>query len=276
MIVFFENLRIGYYPNIQQLKIQNSLHRFFNRTCAEIKTEGSYNDFKLIDFCVVCYMFSEFYFERSLEDFKLSTRFETGVNVDCGGYKPMEIMQRYNSYQAGTSIVDFQTIEPYGSRIEKPTTRKVFLSDYQLKSYDKAVESKLSGRNLLRYEIVYGQIRKIRSVLGTQEINLGTLCKWENWKLLGDYLVETYSRIKKLPLITSSKLTIEEINMIHAVSNKHLRKDLSTNLSRHYYSKYLNECKTVYNRISVLEDNYHEVMHKKIADKVKLLYTNGN
>lgn len=274
MIVFFEGLRVEYYPNIQQLKMRNSLHKFYNRVLADIKLDGNHNDFRLIDFKILASIFSELYFERSVNDFKLSTRFETGVNIDCGGYKPMDIIQRYESYQVGNTIVNFETMEPWGNSVGKPTVRKAFLSDYQLKFYNKSKEANLSKSNLMRFECIFGKVRKVRAVLGANEISLDTLCKWENWKLLGDNLVDTYSRIKKLPLINGEKMSIQEINMIHAVCSKNLKKDLSTHLSKHYYTKYLKDCKDVYEKISMSEDNFHQIIHEKISDKVKFLYTN--
>src|SRR5690606_1657932 len=112
-------------------------------------------------------------------------------------------------------------------------------------------------------------------VLGVDdEITLDALCKWENWKLLGDNLIDTYDKIKKLPLINDGKLTIDEINQLHAYTNKRLKADLSGNLTKHYYTKYLKDCKAVYDRMSMSEGNFHEVVRTKIVDKVKFLYTN--
>src|SRR5690606_1311193 len=86
MVTYFENLRLEYYPNSNQLKMKNSLHKFFNRTLADVKIDGNYNDFRFSDFYVLCGFFSELYLRRDLKDFKLSTKFETGLNIDCGGY----------------------------------------------------------------------------------------------------------------------------------------------------------------------------------------------
>lgn len=270
MVVHLENLKLEYYPNAKMLKIRNSLHKFYNRTYADIKIDGNHNDFCFSNFVSLSYMLSEFYFERDLKEFKISTKLETGINIDTGGYKPMDILERYQSFQVCNSINHFETIDTWGGTIGKPKTRKVFMSDYQLKLYNKSAESKLAKVNLLRMEIVYGQLRKIRSVLGVTDISLETLTELKSWLSLGNYLNDCYNNIKKIPF-TSRDLTVDELNKVYAFCNKSLKKDLATHLSRHNYSKYIDECKEVYNKISQSEDNYHNVIGDKIFSKIKYL-----
>lgn len=276
MVVYFENLRIEYYPNSQILKMKNSLHRFHNRVYADIKIDGNYNDFCFTDFYAICDLLSTLYFERDIKDFKVSTKFETGLNIDVGGYKPMDIMERYLSFQSHNSIVEIKTMEPWGGAIGKPTTMKGFMSDYQIKCYNKSVESKLVGINLMRLEVVYGELRKLRSVLGLDshaEISLENLNQIESWKTLGGYIMSCYNNIKKIPL-TDRDLTIDELNKIYAYCHKGLKKDLFKNLSRHYHTKYMDECKEVYNHIAKSEDNYHNVIEQKMLDKIEFLWKN--
>ncbi len=276
MVVYFENLKIEYYPNSKQLKIKNSLHRFYNRAYADIRIDGNHNDFCRSNFDSVCYLFSELYFKRDIKDFKVSTKLETGVNIDVGGYKPMEIMERYESFQVHNSINLFETIDAWGGVIGKPLTRKVFMSDYQLKFYSKSGVSKLAGINLMRMEVVYGQIRKLRSVLGMdakEEINLENLMGVCNWKLLGNYMMDCYNNIKRIP-ITERNLTIDELNKVYAYCNKSQKKDLAKHLSRHHFSKYMDDCKEVYNLIDKSEDNFHNVVRDKILNKIDFLLKN--
>lgn len=276
MVVYLENLKIEYYPNSQQLKTKNSLHRFYSRAYADIRIDGNHNDFCRSNFDSICYLLSEFYFEREIKDFKVSTKLETGVNIDVGGYKPMEIMERYESFQVHNSINLFETIDAWGGAIGKPLTRKVFMSDYQLKFYSKSGVSKLAGSNLMRMEVVYGQLRKLRSVLGLdakEDINLENLMGVDNWKLFGDYLMTCYNNIKKIPL-TDRDLTIDELNKIYAYCSKSLKKDLARHLSRHHYSQYMDECKGIYHHIDRSEDNFHNVIEQKILDKIEYLWKN--
>ena len=276
MKVKLENLQITFYPNSNKLNISNSLHKFYNRTYADLIIDGNHNDFCYSNFISLMFMFSEFYFERDLKDFELSTKFETALNIDVGGYKPMDIMERYLSYQSHNSIVAFKTIEPWGGAIGKPTTMKAFMSDYQVKCYNKSAESKLTGINLMRLELVYGQLRKLRSVLGlgvNAEITLENLTQIESWKALGSYIMNCYNNIKKIPL-TERNLTIDELNKIYAHCHKGLKIDISKHLSRHHYSKHMDECKEVYNRIFKSKDNYHNVIEQKILNKIEYLWKN--
>lgn len=272
MKVKFENLNITFYPNSNKLNIANSLHKFFNRTYADVKFDGNYNDFCLSNFSSLMYLFSEFYFERDLKDFEVSTKFEAGVNVDVGGFKPMDIMERFESYQVCNSINSFETIDKWGGSIGKAIMRKVFLSDYQLKAYSKSAESNLSNMNLLRFEVVVGQIRKLRSILGVNEITLQTLDNYNSWKVLGDYVDSCYRNIKKIPL-NQRDLTIDELNKVYAYCNKNFKMDIAKHLSRHNYTKYMNECKDVFMKVSQQEDNYHNTLEEKISNKIKYLYS---
>lgn len=270
MKVKFENLLITFYTNSNKLNISNSLHKFYNRTYADLIIDGNYNDFCYSNFNELMFMFSEFYFERDLKDFNISTKFETGVNIDLGAYKPMEIMEKFESYQVCNSINSFETIDTWGGKVGKPIMRKSFLYDYQLKAYSKSAESNLTNVNLLRFEIVYGSLKKLRSVLQVNDITLETLTNIDSWKGFGDYLDNCYRNIKKIPLIDRD-LTIDELNKVYAYCSKNFKKDISKHLSRHNYTKYMNECKEVYLNISQQENNFQNTVENKISSKIKYL-----
>lgn len=136
-------------------------------------------------------------FERPTHDFLLSTPIEVGVNIDIVGLTPFEVISRYQSYLAGSSNNAFHTIEPIGKG--KPIMRKCFFSDYRIKFYDKSKQAKLIGQNILRYELVFNQLRKVRAILGRQSLTLETLCERETWTCFGLYLVKVYKSIKKTP-----------------------------------------------------------------------------
>jgi hypothetical protein len=270
--VDFYNLRIYYYPDSRLLLIKNSVHKFYNASISHMQLAENYNDFHLTDMIAVAEVLSKLYFNRPIEDFELSTNLEVGINVDIIGFKPFDIIDRYLSYQVYNTSNSFVTSEPRGDK-GKPIMRKCYLSDYQLKFYDKSKQAKINFKNVLRYEVVFGQLRKIRAVLGEDKLTMKTLCQYETWKKFGDYLLEVYSNIRKLPLIENVGIQIEDLNKIHAHCSKHFKEDLIRAMPKSIYNRVRIENQRVYNNWNIAPENIHLQIENSIKNKINQLTT---
>lgn len=263
---YVDNLKYSYYPNTNILRIQNSLHKYFN----SFDGDGScnnINDFTLSNARCVAEVLSIVYVDRDINDFNVSAVFEFGLNIDTP-INPYSIIERYLAYQVHNTINDFSTCEP---RKGKPIMRKSYQNDYDVKFYDKGKESEIGGVNILRYELVFKQIRKLRSVLGENEITLQTVLEDYNWKKLSDYMIEVYKNIKKSPILLNEKLNYEQIKSIHMFGNKTFKQDLSRYLSKSEFNKLMKFSKSTYDEINEMEDNVHNLIKRKIYEKLDIL-----
>jgi hypothetical protein len=238
------NLRINYFPNDRSLVVKNSLHKFYNSSVGDLKTADNYNDFHFTDMLAVADILSEVYFNRSIEELELSTNLEVGVNIEVIGYKPFDIIDRYLSYQVCNSSNSFVTCEPRGDK-GKPLMRKCYMSDYQLKFYDKSKQANINHMQILRYEVVFSQLRKIRAVLSKETLTMKTLCEVDTWCCFGDYLLQAYNNIRKLPII-DLQVEIPALNKIHSYCDKHFKEDLIRSMSKSAYNRARIENKAVY------------------------------
>ncbi|MCC2599780.1 hypothetical protein [Sphingobacterium sp. FBM7-1] len=267
IIVFYHyNLKLIYYPNSNILRIKNSLHKYFNSIDGDSSCNNM-SDFTLSDARCVAEILSVVYIDRDISDFKISAVFEFGLNVKAP-IAPFSIIERYMAYQVHNSINEFTTCEP---RKGKPIMRKSYLSDYDLKFYDKGKASELSGLNILRYELVFKQIRKLRTVLGEREVTLETLLEDYNWKKLSDYMIEVYRNIKKSPLLLNNTLDVHQILNIHIFGNKTLKQDLARHLSKSEFNALMKESKGIYTEISESEDDLHNIIERRIHEKLDIL-----
>ncbi len=267
----FENLRIFYYPDSRLLFIKNSIHKFYNKSIGQMKLAENYNDFYLTDMRALASIFSELYFNRPIEDFELSTNLEVGVNLETVGCKPFDVIDRYLSYQVGNNSNSFVTCEPRGDK-GKPITRKCYLSDYNLKFYDKSKQAKINSSNILRYEVVFGQLRKIRAVLGEDHLTMQTLCEFETWKKFGDYILRVYDGIRKLPIIEKD-IPHSEIYQIHGHCSKHLKEDLQRTMTKSEYNKIRIANAEIYNYWNSHSNNVHLQIENKLKNKINQLIT---
>ena len=105
------------------------------------------------------------------------------------------------------------------------------MSDYQLKFYDKSKQAKINYMQILRYEVVFGQLRKIRAVLNKDVLTMQTLCELDTWQCFGAYLIEAYGYIRKLPII-DGQIELSDLNKIHAHCDKHFKDDLIRSMSK--------------------------------------------
>ncbi|SEA92445.1 hypothetical protein [Pedobacter hartonius] len=267
----FENLRIFYYPDTRVLFIKNSLHKFYNKSIGRLQLAENYNDFHLTDMLAVADIFSELYFNRPIEDFELSTNLEVGVNIEIARYKPFDIMDRYLSYQVGNNSSSFITCEPRGDK-GKPIMRKCYLSDYNLKFYDKSKQAKINFSNILRYEVIFCQLRKIRAVLGEDHLTMQTLCEFETWKKFGDYILRVYNGIRKLPIV-EKHIPQREIYQIHGHCSKHLKEDLQRELTKSEYNNIRIANAETYDYWNTNANNVHVQIENQLKNKINHLVT---
>lgn len=260
------NLRIRYFPNVQELVIQNSIHNFFNAVCnSAIQLPVNHTDFDRSNMQEVSQLLSKT-FNRPLSDFKLFGKFEYGVNIDTGVIKPFDIIERWQSYTYGTTN-DFHIIAPNRG---KPFQKTAFLTDYRIKAYDKGKQAELPKINLLRFEIVLTGVKKLRQLLKRSTITLQDLNNIETWKILYNNLVFIYDHIMKLPLWNAHP-SIDDLYTIHNYANKNLNADLKKIMSKAQFQNMRRAQRDVYEKYNNAPGNIHQIIRHKIIEKYPLL-----
>jgi len=251
------------------------MHKYYNAELGDLKQYANHNDFTFFDFQLVCEDWSKHIFERPLEDFRLSTNFEVGINIELAQYKPFDVLAHYMSYVT-TSTNEFYTSPPPNLK-GKPIQRMCYLSDYKIKGYDKSKQSKIALKeDLLRYEIVYTELRKIRNALElpkASNISLLTLNNKHTWDMLFSDILKMYDAIKKIPMISDGYPSVD-INKVHSYCNKIKAADIKRNMNINTYNKLRASFKKVYNHYDQLPTNYHMVVRQKLVDKYNELILN--
>jgi CRISPR/Cas system CSM-associated protein Csm2 small subunit len=251
------------------------MHKYYNAMLGDLKQYVNHNDFTFFDFQLVCEDWSKNIFERPLEDFRLSTNFEVGVNIELTQYKPFDVLAHYMTYVT-TSTNEFYTCPPKNLK-GKPIQRMCYVSDYKIKGYDKSKQSEIVLKaDILRYEVIYTELRKIRSSLGlskTAEISLQTLNDKQAWHKLFTDIIKMYDAIKKIPLL-SEGYHLEDIPKVHAYCNKIMAADFKRNMNINTYNKLRASYKKVYNHYDRLPTNYHMIVRRKMVDKYNSLIIN--
>lgn len=266
--VDWSNLRFKYYPNNQVLTLSNSLHKFYNLEFNELlMSPVNHNNFSYSDFYTVASYLSEWVFQKSLNELNISSRFEFGFNISTDSHKPFDLLSKFQSCVT-THVNEFFTVEPYKG---KPIQRNCRFSDWYIKGYDKGKQVGLNNINLLRFEIVVTEMRKLRQVLGTQTTTLNDICNPLAWHTLFKFLISTYDNIRKVPQIDRIVLPVDEIHSIYGYCNKLLRADLKQHLSDHHFEILNKQNKTVYDRFNLSDNNYHNVIRQKMYNNYALL-----
>lgn len=155
----------------------------------------------------------------------------------------------------------------------KPIQRMCYLSDYKLKFYDKSKQAEIADQDLLRYEIIFTELRKIRQVLGFQisdPLSLLTLNDSEVWSKFFKNLIQTYDAIRKIPLI-KGQISIPDIAEIHGYCNKIMADDIKMNMNVHSFKKKRSEMSKIYEFYNSRVDNYHLVVRDKLITKYNSL-----
>lgn len=265
-----KNLMFKYYPNDKKLKIFNSLHCFYNSVFDIKKSPVNYDDFNFWKFEVVTKYLTEILIERAEEDFKLSTNLEVGVNIQLN-ISPWDVISKYLTC-ATTSINEFYKIPPYKFK-GKPFEVMCYQSDYKLKFYDKSRQSNLPNKNLMRYEIIYTELRKIRNILSKNKLSILTLKDINNkdsWNIFFGHLIKMYDSIKKIPMI-ESEISEEDIFSIHEYCNYQLSSNIQSIMNRETFKKRRASKKRIYTIYNECSENIHANIRNQILTKRKEL-----
>jgi hypothetical protein len=266
----WKNMRIVYYPRCRVMEIRNSIHKLYNILYANGRSDNS-NDFTLQQLKKIVMYLAEL-FETDLNDIVLQGRFEFGVNIIIDKMNPNEVFQRYISYKS-VRINPFETIP---AKRGKPKHRSCYLSDYRIKAYQKELMSNLNvsiGKRVMRYEVVTTELRMLRKITGLNVITLADLIQPEIWTRLKGFILSTYDKIQKIPIVTSdiSLLDLAEINLycsnIFYTDTKKVIGETKMKLIRR-------DQKEVYKRWDEDEKNLHNIIRKEISNKLNLISNN--
>lgn len=264
-VVDYHNIRLTYFPNSGILRIQNSFHKLYNKIFLDI--EGNHTDFSLSNFiCIVHFLFNGI-FQIDIKDVSVSSRTEFGINLDPTPYRSFSLISKFISH-ASTHINDFYTVPPFRG---KPLQRVCYLNDYRIKVYDKGLQSQNSKENLLRYEVVIMEIRKLESILEPANLSLDTLTSTSTWDRLFDFLLTTYRQIRKVPQMPTASLTVEEINRIYGYCSTLMRTDIQSSYSRHHFTKINIENRHVYEKYNTANENFFNELFERIKHKRHIL-----
>jgi len=260
------NLRFGYYPNIQQLIIENSIHKFYNRVFENI--DGNYTDFTLTQFHTACHYICSL-LEVDMAETLIGSKFEFGVNVNTCPYNTFSLICKWLSH-ATTHINEFYTVPPFTG---KPFQRTSYSSDYKIKVYDKSIQAKIYNKEILRYEIVVTEIRKLKQILSCGQISLDTLANHHTWAILFNFLLTTYQQVRKIPQIASTAISQSDITSIYSYCCALMRHDMQSVLTKYHFTKLNSINKKIYDIHNKSPDNFFNELFKRIKEKEKVLIT---
>ncbi|MEI9954890.1 MAG: hypothetical protein WDM90_00910 [Ferruginibacter sp.] len=136
----------------------------------------NYDNFTLFNCYTVVDFLSEFVFEKAAEDLKITGRFEFGLNIHTNTSNPFDLICKYESIIT-THPNQFFTVPPYKGKAQQ---RNCHFSDWFVKGYNKGKQAGLLNVNLLRFEIVINELRKLRNILTLQSISLADVCTLES------------------------------------------------------------------------------------------------
>lgn len=140
----FKNLLVRIHGN--KLSIRNSFHKFYSNE--------NYSDFRFADFIEVANGIAS-QFDLTPQHFKIY-KFEFGFNLEMSN-NPEQIYNAIAGYKSTTVAPMLKNATEYG--------KKIVLTDYEIKVYNKTYEHKqhhkmLLSQNYLRVEIAYKHTRK--------------------------------------------------------------------------------------------------------------------
>lgn len=269
MHVKWHNMRLTYYPNAGRLVLINSLHKLYNSLSGSPHLSNA-NDFHLTDCNALTDWLSMLYFDRDPDDFKVTTKFEFGMNINTGHTAPFDIVRRWLSCNGN----EFYASPPKKGR---PILKASYHSDYKVKGYDKGLESGIhcgGTNNILRYEVVVSEIRKVRKILcysKDYEVSLKDINDHVAWYNLYCSLIKTYDTIRKVPLI-DAEMAEEDIFKLHGYISPFIAEDLCRLMGRNKYSRWRAKARKLYDRLDKNELNIHNLLRSKLEEKFRDLY----
>lgn len=263
--IVYHNLRIEYYPNSRILKVKNSIHKFYNSVVNGLPYNSDDFDFEKFVFIT---KYLEEIIGRPANEMLIHSPFEFGLNINTGNVTPLYVINRYKSCSIN-SHNEFHTTPP---RKGKPFQRICCFSDWRIKAYDKTIQSGVTGKNILRFEIVISELRKLKHILKkTDSVTLEYLNDRDVWVTLFEYILSIYDRIAKIPCIDETT-PVQDINSIYNYSDKLMAEDISVTMNRSAYQNFRKNSKEVYTIYDRRVDNIHNSIREQMVEKFKDLY----
>ena len=259
----YVNLRGVYYPNRNVLTLTNSWHKFFNIEFGGSIIASNHTDFAFHDLYAVAHFLGDYVLEKSFTDLHISSKYEFGLNIQTDHHQPFNLISKYQSCVI-THANEFFTVPPYRG---KPIQRCCYFSDWYIKGYDKSMQAGIVTTNLLRFEIVVTELRKLRNILKVDAITIADVTTVQAWDNMFSFLISTYDSIRKIPELGNVPTTLEEINAFYNYCNKLKRSDIQKSTSRYYFEQLNKTFKMVYDKYNNMPENYHNIIRKKMCDK---------
>ena len=250
----WHNLRLYYYPKSGILKVSNSLHKFYN---AAVKGYGVYNH---DDFSYSMVMETITYLEqawgRTSSEMRLLGKFEYGLNIHTGGLKPYnDIIERYQSIVT-TATNPFNVFYNSGG---KPYSKFCQFTGHTVKCYDKGKQAGISGKNLMRFEIVHHNSIKTREVLRKETILVEDLKSKEVWFNCFNVIKKNYDNIRVLAFPVDG---IDAYTKTLCFSYPPLTKDYRKSLQKNY-----SELKAAHDKVKKDNNSPHFLIRENLERK---------
>ncbi|WP_299673471.1 hypothetical protein [uncultured Tenacibaculum sp.] len=150
--------------------------------------------------------------------------------------------------------------------------KKFYLTDYNVKGYDKTFEVKtheriIIGKPIFRFELeIYTRnLNKRKNPIGIYTVK--DLIDKKKYKMLADELMSKYDKIEKQQTIPLSQLTNKEKEVLALFQNQEILKQYKIDHSETFSNR-----RKVYNRIKKLSNNKY-LIHINERLKMSLKYT---
>ncbi|HBK82740.1 MAG TPA: hypothetical protein DDZ41_03950 [Flavobacterium sp.] len=262
-IVFWSNLRVYYFSNENVLRIQNSLHKFYN---SEINNFGLYNH---DDFTYSKVEITINYIENKLNvssnEIYLKGKFEYGLNIQTFKYNPFkDIIDRFQSIVTTATNPFYVLYNENG----KPFLKFCSFNQYKIKIYDKGKQMELQSRSkIMRYEIVNHNSIKTKKVFNKSIITLNDLLDKEIWNRCFYQLLKSYNNIRVLPF--PDEVSIGDYSKCLLYSSLIFKNDYYK-----VYKKNYKDLKLVHNSIKNNESGVYFLIRQKLEDNYRQLLLN--
>lgn len=270
--IFYHNLLLKYYPNVKELWVQNSLHKFYNKALNnDLGVALNHNDFSRTDLTLTVEEISQT-LGRAAIDLKLFSRFEYGVNIDIGKESPMDFINTCISM--GDTQNEFFSIAKQGGReFGKHTNffgRKEKLYDKGRQMSQYIYEPFKLEENILRYEVVLFGKGKIKTTLGlNQDPTLEDTTKKAFYSEIGKDLISSFKRIKPVPVYDGKtrQEILEYLGHAHPVIVKY---DKSI-LTQYRYNQHRKAGRLLIEQYRDDDDSTHNRISKQLKKKINAL-----
>ena len=150
--------------------------------------------------------------------------------------------------------------------------KKFYLTDYNVKGYDKTFEVKTHDRNTIGKSIFRFELEIYTRNLNNRKNSIGIytvkdLIDKEKYQMLADELMSKYEKIEKQQTIPLSQLTNKEKEVLALFQNQEILQQYKIDHSETFSNR-----RKVYNRIKKLSNNQY-LMHVKEQLKISVKHT---